>query len=65
MTIIYKLIILNIYVKIISNELTIVIRIEFLHKNLKFYYSTNYITYCITTFIVVKIIIGQVVILSW
>jgi len=41
MTIILKLTILNIYVKIISNELTVVIRSEFLHKNLKFYYSTN------------------------
>jgi hypothetical protein len=34
---------------------------NFLHECFKTYYSTNYITYCITTFIVVKIIIGQVV----
>jgi len=38
---------------------------KFLHKILKHYYSTNYITYCITTFIVVKVIIGQVVFFSW
>ncbi len=38
---------------------------KFLHEFLKNYYSTNYITYCIITFIVVKIIIGHVVFFSW
>jgi len=33
---------------------------KFLHKILKNYYSTNYIIYCIITFIFVKIIIGQI-----
>jgi len=33
---------------------------KFLHELKNIYHSTNYITYCITTFIVVKIIIGQV-----
>jgi hypothetical protein len=38
---------------------------KFLHEIFKSYYSTNYITYCKITFIVVKIIIGQVVFFSW
>jgi len=59
MTVILTLIILNIYVKIISNELIIVIKKKFLQLK-KNYYSTNYINYCIITFIVVKIIICQV-----
>ncbi len=38
---------------------------KLLHEFLKHYYSTNYVTYCITTFIFVKIITGQVVFFSW
>jgi hypothetical protein len=38
---------------------------KFLHELFKNYYSTNYITYCILTFIVVKIIRGQTIIFSW
>ncbi len=34
---------------------------KFLHEFFKIYHSTNYITYCIITFIVVKTIIGQVI----
>jgi len=66
MNIIYKLSILNIYLKIISNELTIAIRKQILKQIFNIYiYLTNYITYCIITFIFVKIIIGQVIFFSW
>jgi hypothetical protein len=65
MTIILNLPILNIYVKIINNELTIVTLKKFLHEIFKNYYSTIYITYHKTTFIIVKIIISQVVFFSW
>jgi hypothetical protein len=41
MSIILKLIVLNIYVKIIGNELTIVIRKYILHEFLQNDYSTN------------------------
>jgi hypothetical protein len=55
MTIILKLTILNIYVKIIGNA-QLLLESKFLHEFSKNYYSTNYINYCIITFIVVKIL---------
>jgi hypothetical protein len=54
MTITEILTILNIYVKNIHNEFTIVLS-KLLDKYLFiYYYSANYITYCIITFIFVK-----------
>jgi len=46
--------ILNIYFKIINNELIFLLKSKFLHEFFKNYYSTNYITYCIIKFIFVK-----------
>jgi hypothetical protein len=48
-----------------NNELSIFLERKFLHEFLKNYYSTNYISYYIRTFIVVKTIIGQVIFFSW
>ncbi len=65
MNVILKLNILNIYFKIISNELIIVIKKQTFTRILKSYYSTNYITYCIITFIIAKNFIGQIFCFSW
>jgi hypothetical protein len=43
----------------------LLLKSKFLHEFFKNYYSTNYIIYCIPTFIVVKIIIGQIIIFFW
>jgi hypothetical protein len=46
-------------------NLQLPLKSKFLHGFFKNYYSTNYIIYCIVTFIFVKFITGQVIFFAW
>jgi len=43
----------------------LLLKSKILHEFKRNYYSTNYIAYCIITFIIVKTIIGQVSFFTW